>query len=68
MKYPDDYINKIICGDCLEVKLKEIISHDIFYCPYDILKGADKDDTDKCSQSILDLIAKEGISKSQNTE
>ena len=19
MKYPDDYINKIICGDCLEV-------------------------------------------------
>ena len=20
MKYPEDYINKIICGDCLEVK------------------------------------------------
>ena len=23
MKYPDDYINKIICGDCIEV-MKEI--------------------------------------------
>lgn len=23
MKYPDDFINKIICGDCLEV-LKDI--------------------------------------------
>jgi len=23
MKYPDDFINKVICGDCLEV-LKDI--------------------------------------------
>ena len=23
MKYPDDFVNKIICGDCLEI-LKEI--------------------------------------------
>lgn len=46
MKYPDDFINKIICGDCLEV-LKDIPDQSIDLTitdpPYGILKSQEWD-------------------------
>ena len=50
MKYPDDFMNKIICGDCLEV-MKEIpnervdlILTDPFYVPPNIFQWKNFDD------------------------
>jgi len=41
MRYPDDFINKVICGDCLEV-MKEIPNEcmDLVVTspPYDFLR------------------------------
>ena len=43
MKYPDDYINKVICGDCLEVMggiPENVIDLVIISPPYENISGA----------------------------
>ena len=59
MKYPDDYINKIICGDCLDVmkgipdKAVDLVMTDMPY-GIDIDYGIYVDSID----NLKDLIAK----------
>lgn len=51
MKWPDDFINKIICGDCLKV-MKEMPSSSIDFCiadpPFNVGINYGGNFNDKC--------------------
>ena len=61
MKYPEDFINKIICGDCLEVMngIKSEVSLILTSPPYNVgIKYEDYNDNMKLEEYETFLISR----------